>query len=399
MAGMGIRAYELARALARERPVRFVVPNPVADVPATDGLEVVSAPPEAIGRAVGGCTAAVVSGHAANHFFHQVPDVPAVVDLYDPFFIENLHYARLLGSGVDRHDRATLGLALARGDHFLCASAEQRLFYAGEFHAIGRLDPHTFADDPMLARILSIVPFGVPEEPAAGDGAPMRALVGAGPSDPVLLFGGIYDWYDPTPLLVGWPALSAEFKGLKLLFAENPNPESTPQEAYRRAVERAEAIGALGRGIFFLPWQPYRTRANLYAAASLQVVACRPGLEAELSYRTRLLDAAWGGVPFVSAGGGSLARELERAGAGRDVPAGDAAGLLEAIRHFLRDAAAREQAAAAARRYAAERTWAALVAPLKNAIASLSVSPGRLPLPVVPPVPSRLRRLVRTLLG
>ena len=43
------------------------------------------------------------------------------------------------------------------------------------------------------------------------------------------------------------------------------------------------------------------------------------GLERDLAFRTRLLDAAWGGVPSLSVAGGSLAEELENAGAGDQI--------------------------------------------------------------------------------
>src|SRR6476660_1532932 len=108
MAGMGIRALELARALSREFEVRLLVPNEAAQAREVAGaLEVAAVQEGALADAARGADAAVVSGHAANWWFHQVPDVPVAADLYDPFPVENLHYARALGEETSVHDRAT----------------------------------------------------------------------------------------------------------------------------------------------------------------------------------------------------------------------------------------------------------------------------------------------------
>src|SRR5262249_55744638 len=149
-----------------------------------------------LAAAARGADAAVVSGHAANWWFHQVPAIPVAADLYDPFFIENLHYATTLGPRTADHDHATLDLALARPDYF-CASPQQRRFSSGALYQKGRIVASNFPDDPRLARLVGVVPFGVPAAPAAGDREAGRRAVGAPSSGPLVLFGGIYDWYEP----------------------------------------------------------------------------------------------------------------------------------------------------------------------------------------------------------
>jgi len=393
MAGMGIRALELARALSAEFPVRLLVPNDAAEAgEVAGGLEVVRAAPEALVPAARGVRAAVVSGHAANWWFHQVPDVPVACDLYDPYPIENLHYAALLGETAARHDRESLALALARADYFLCASPEQRLFYAGALFRAGRIGAARFAADPTLARLLAIVPFGVPEAAAAGDRARGRRAAGVPESGPLVFFGGIYDWYDPELLLEAWPSVAARHADARLLFFENPNPESTPQQAFARAQRRARVIDPDGRAIFFAAWQPYAARADLYAAADVAVSIASEGLETELAYRTRLLDAAWGGLPSVAVGGGAVARELAAAGGAvecvREAPA-----LARAIAGLLGDGDARRRAADAARAFAAGRTWTAVAAPLRTWCREARVDPQRRP---PPSAGSRWKRLFRT---
>jgi len=396
MAGMGIRALELARALRGEFDVRLLVANDPAEAAGAAGdLPVVAAPPGGLAAAAMNADAALVSGHAANWWFHQVPGVPVAADLYDPFFVENLHYASTLGEGTAEHDRATLELALARADFFLCASAEQRLFYAGALYTRGRIGASNFPADPTLSGLLSVVPFGVPDEPAAGDRTAGRRSLNVPAEGPLVLFGGIYDWYEPDLLLEAWPGVLRRCADAKLLFFENPNPLTTPQRVYARARKRARAIDPQGKSILFSPWMPYAERPDLYAAVDLLVSISSEGLERDLAFRTRLLDAAWGGVPSISVAGGPLARQLEEAGAGRRV-AKTASAVAEAVTQVLTDSAERRKAGAAARRFAADHAWSAVAAPLAAWCREARVDPGRLPLPArqSQPLWRRLRKKV-----
>ena len=135
-----------------------------------------------------------------------------------------------------------------------------------------------------------------------------------------------------------------------------------------------------GSAILFSPWLPYAARADLYAAADLLVSISTEGLESELAYRTRLLDAAWGGLPSVAVGGGSLARELVAAGAAFE-STGAPEDLAARVSALLSDDARRAGAAAAARRFAAARAWGTVSTPLAAWCREATVDPGRLPLP------------------
>jgi glycosyltransferase involved in cell wall biosynthesis len=365
MAGMGIRALELARVLAENFEVRLLVPNAPAEAPSAKGVTVVEAPPgsEAFHSEIRDCRAALVSGHAANYFFLAAPHVPVAVDWYDPFLIENFQYLESLGENVEANDRAAWNLALCRADLFICASEEQRLFYLGMLVQGGRVHAGLLQKDRGAESLVRTVPFGVDPAPPA-DPAASRRLIGGSPGDPVLYFGGLYDWHDPEPLFQIWPALLEEFPTIRLIFSENPNPESTPQLVYRSAVATAERRGWTGRSIFFLPWTPYEQRSALYGASSLAVCACRPGLETRLSFRTRLLDAAAFGLPSISIEGGSLARELAASGAGESV--NDAAELLESIRAHLRSEPRRREASRRAREFVTAFSWSRVVRPLAD---------------------------------
>lgn len=396
---MGIRAVELARALRGEGfDAELLVPNDPAEAREVAGtVPVTRAAPGGLAEAARDAHAAVVSGHAANAWFREVPQLPVAADLYDPYPIENLHYAETLGPDAALVDRAALSLALARADFFLCASPEQRLFYAGALYDAGRIGPQNFPSDPGLARLLAVVPFGVPEDPARGDPGAGRDAAGVPRDGPLLLFGGIYDWYDPAPLLEAWPAIRRRQPEARLLFFDNPNPDTTPQRLHRQAREHARALDPEGRSIFFSRWLPYDVRANLYAACDVLVSISSAGLEADLAFRTRLLDAAWGGVPSISVEGGALGAELERDGAGLRVAAEPAA-LAHAISALLEDPARRAGLSEGARRFAARHTWRRVAAPLAAWCAGARRDPHRLSFPAVGDTSARWKKLRRRIL-
>ena len=154
---------------------------------AVEGASAVTMTPESIAGTTAQHDVVVVQGHAANALFAHGRPLPTVVDLYDPFIVENLHYYTERGAEVFHHDHATLMSSVARGDFFLCASEAQRLFYLGLMLAAGRLSPVAFESDPHLDALIRIAPFGV--QPPRARSNPKRTHD--------ILFGGIYDWYDP----------------------------------------------------------------------------------------------------------------------------------------------------------------------------------------------------------
>lgn len=398
MAGMGIRALELARAIGSELDVRLIVPNdPVEAAEVAGDVPIAAAPPQGdLAGAAAGATAAVVSGHAANFWFHQAPEVPVAVDLYDPFPVENLHYAAALGEETARHDLATLHLALARADFFLCASADQRLFYAGALFAAGRIGPANFPDDPELGQLLTVVPFGVPGRAAAGARDAGRKAIAAPSDGPLVLFGGIYDWNDPSLLLDAWPLIRRAQPEARLLFLDSPNPDTTPQRVHGETRARARALDPSGRSILFSPWVAYSRREDLYAAADVIISISTEGLETDLAYRTRLLDAAWGGLPSVSIAGGALARDLADAGAGWRADR-SAEALARAVLDAM-EPGRRASASAAARKFAAARSWERVARPLVKWCAGARVDENRLPYPAAPE-PRLWQRLARRVLS
>jgi len=378
-AGVGTRFVALAEVLSRAgHGVTLAIPNDPAEAEAVKPpVELVRADPDTLGAQADGHDWVLIHGHLGNHYLSQRDDLPVVVDLYDPFLVENLHYHHELGFEPYRTDHATWKLQLGRGDLFLCSSIEQRFFYLGWLGALGRVNPLVLEDDPGLRGLIAELPFGTPSGgPPPRSPAP-EVLEGVRKGAPVLYFGGIYDWYDPGVVLEALPSIIEQEPEVVVVFVDHPHPDETPLSAAAMTRRLAEEKGWLGTSVRFEGWRPYDRRFELAMAADLAVVTHRPGLETDLSLRTRMVDLLWLGLPVVATRGGAMSGIIETIGAGRTVAPGDAVELADAVVALLGDPEARERAGAAGRRWAEGRCWEDVSRPLLDFAAAPRRDPHR----------------------
>ncbi len=400
VAGIGIRYLEMARRLPA-LGVETVAVSP-ADPEATP-LPAGGARRFVAGRLpeiLADCQAVLAQGQLANDVVLECPHLPVAIDLYDPWLVENLHYTGELGLDPYRNDHATWVLQLSRGDFFLCSSEEQRLYYLGFLTALGRVNPHRLATDPDLAGLIAPVPFGVPEELPAH--RPVLEPAAAG--ERRLLFGALYEWYDPWTVLEALAELERSggpVAGIRwtLLFVRHPRPEATPQRLLGEVEARCRERGWWGSRVKLVDWVPFERRYDLLRDVDLLVAPHRPSLETRLSMRTRLLDALAAGCPVVTSEGGTLSRLLAEHDAGWVCPAGDPAALAAALGHAL---AHPDAHAAGAERLAGRFAWPRVLEPLVAFCRTPRRDPTRddfafRPETVAPPdgLAFRLRRLLR----
>lgn len=393
--GIGIRFLELARTLAAEH--RVILQAPAVDLPQDQPFDIQVFDEATLPVLLPRVTVVILHGHMGERYlaalqrYRLEPGPALVVDLYDPFLIENLQYTPTLGESIYWRDRAVTLRQLARGDFFLASSEAQRLFYIGMLVAGGRLNPALYHQDTTLRNIIDVAPFGVRPPPPPGPGLLRGIVPGIGAEDTVLYFGGVYDWYDPHILLEALESVITTIPRLRVVFCATPNPDTTPQQALEKLRANATQRGWLEKYVFIIPWFPYRERGRVYRDVDLAVVLHRPSLETELSLRTRVLDLMNHGLPLLATRDGEASRLIDAADAGVLVAPEDGPGLAAALSTLLNDPQRRRALGQAGQRWIqAQRPWETTLAPLLT----FCRAPRRLPASTMPPTPGRLARVL-----
>ncbi len=369
MAGPAIRATELARVLAVEQPVVLAAPQaePVA------GLEVVPFGRGRLGRLIKEAKVVIGQGLGVPLWPLLAPGHALVLDFYDPNPVELMAFHRTSDRRPARraqeHLRRRLSVLARRGDLFLCATARQRDFWLGLLAAAGRLSWEADRSHPNLDDLVTIVPFGLPHKPPRA-GRPVLKGVwpGIGPEDKVLLWGGgIWNWFDPLTVVRAVARVARRRSDVRLVFlgVSHPNPRIGVMSMVQRTWDLAAELGLRDRFVFFNQgWVDYEERAGFLMESDLAVLASGQDLETHLSFRTRLLDCFWAGLPMVVTAGDHFAEMISRLQLGRVVEPGDEAAMAEAILDLLQDDGRRERCRANLAALAPSMTWSAVAEPL-----------------------------------
>jgi glycosyltransferase involved in cell wall biosynthesis len=350
MAGTGIRYWNLARAIALRQPVTLATRDPV-DLEPPPGVTIVPyGDEESDERQRNARLAELIEAHevvVAQHIPYYETDARVlterylVIDLYAPWILEKLEYARLdpeRGEPNRADDVAILNRLLALGDFFICASERQRDFWLGALAAAGRLELTHAQHDPELRGLIDVVPFGLPESPPERTGpGPRDSIPGIGPDDTVVLWnGGMWNWLDPLSAIRAVARLVDELSRLRLVFMGTRSPVA--RVARMGIVDEARALagdlGLLDRHVFFNDWVPYDERQNWLLDADLTLSLHVANVESRFAFRTRMLDTIWCGVPVVATAGDTLADIVERERIGLTVAPGDVDAVVAAIRRI-----------------------------------------------------------------
>jgi len=372
MAGPGIRAWQIARALSAQHDVQLVTTT-LADLPDSP-FPVWSVDDHGLADLEKWCDVLIFQGWLIhNRPFLVGSEKIIVADVYDPLHLEQLEQGRDEGRRgrvlAVQSATAVLNEQLLRGDFFLCASEKQRDFWLGQLSALGRINPVTYDEDETLRSLITVVPFGVPEKPPVRTRPAIKGVVpGIGADDQVLLWGGgIYNWFDPLTLLRAVDRLRAHRPDVRLFFMglKHPNPDIPEMRMAVAARELSNRLGLTGTHVFFNEgWVDYDDRQNYLLDADIGVSTHLDHVETSMSFRTRILDHLWASLPTVSTRGDALADVIEARALGITVPAGDVDALEAALARLLDDDGLRSTMGANAAGLAAELTWPQVLAPL-----------------------------------
>lgn len=345
MAGPGIRAWNIARELAAEHEVRLVS---LTNAELTDpGFSIEQADDSDISDLVEWCDIFFFQGWVmGGQGSFEREDRIFVADVYDPMHLEQLEAAK--DDGPHNRRVAVLGATdvlneqLRRGDFFVCASEKQRDFWLGHLASLGRINPVTYDHDPSLRSQIAVVPFGIPDHPPERTRAAIKGVIdGVGPDDPVILWGGgVYNWFDPLTLIRAVDQLRERIPNVRLVFLgmRHPNVEVPEMRMALEARRLAADLGLVGTTVIFNEeWVAYEDRQNYLLDADVAVTTHLHHIETEFSFRTRVLDYLWAGLPTVATSGDSLADLIEHEQLGLTVAPGDVDALADALFRLLED--------------------------------------------------------------
>lgn len=343
MAGPAIRAFEVARALSRVADVTLASDN--GSTLNHPELRIEQFSEAELRSAVDTHDVLIFQGFTLSTYpWIAQTDRILVADLYDPIHLEVLVQTTDLTT-EERRDRLristdTLTQQLERADYFICASEKQRDLWLGYLSSAGRINQHTYDQDPSLRSLIDVVPFGIQDtEPTSTRHAIKDVVPGISSTDKVLIWGGgIYNWFDPLTLIRAVDSLSGRHPDLKLFFlgVQHPNPQVPAMRMATEAQELAEQLGLVGRQVFFnQEWVPYESRADYLLDADLGVSTHFDHVETAFSFRTRMLDYLWAGLPIVATEGDSFADLIRAEQLGAVVPPNDTDALAAALENVL----------------------------------------------------------------
>lgn len=372
MAGPAIRALEMAKALSKVSDVTLATTVPTTFT--HEEFEVVDATDSNLRSLVKWSDIIVFQGALLSTLpWIAKTNKIIVADVYDPMHLETLEQQKHIPAGIRFIETmdivAVFNEQLSRADFMLCASEKQRDFWLGQLAAVGRLNPLTYDRDTSLRTLIDVAPFGIQEDlPKQTKHGIRESIPGIGMNDKVVLWGGgIYNWFDPLTLIRAIAKISESHKDIKLVFmgTQHPNPHVPEMKMSFQARELSKELGVDGKHVFFNEgWVPYNERANFLLDADLGVSTHLEHLETAFSFRTRILDYLWAGLPIVATGGDTFESIIEHNRLGITVPPGDVTKLAEAITFILYDKKLSQEIRTNVMDYSGALRWSTVLRPL-----------------------------------
>lgn len=340
MGGVGIRNWELAHALAKQLQVTLAIPNSTdltSDTVDVIQFELQNGDLRSIARIV---DVIILSG-SILHFHPYLREInkPIAIDQYVPNLLESLvwHDQDDWDNWIPQYEEyLRLQIELIRaGDFFFCASEKQRDYWLGWLHAQKRINPHVYRDDPTLRKLIDVVPFGIPTSPPVHEKRVIKGVIpGIEATDKVILWsGGIWDWLDPLTLIQAVNQLAKKHADIRLYFMGTQHPDKTVRGMSMpdRAIALSQKLDIYNKHVFFGQWTPYDQRGVYLTEADLAVIAHPNHIETHFSFRTRIADCIWAGLPIVATTGDIMADWIDKYSLGKTVAPLQVDGMAAAI--------------------------------------------------------------------
>ena len=313
-----------------------------------------------------------------------------VADLYNPQMIEVLE-AMGDGGGTISAARLEIHAGAVRGGRPRDLRQREAARPVARRDGPGGTDRlRALPRDPTFRSFVDVVPFGLPDRPPQRSEPVLkgvwpgigRARSGAavGGRDLALARRAHADPGGRAPARPGACACTscswapAARRSVRTWF---PRPPTRRSPSRASAASRASACTSIAAG------SPTTSAQAYLLEADLGVCAHHDHLEARFSFRTRVLDHLWAGLPSVVSSGDAIGELVERRGLGRAV----APGRRRRLRLSLRGAARRPPGAR--RRGRADQRGGAGVPLARGRAAARGVLPGAPPAPAAAPAAGR----------
>jgi glycosyltransferase involved in cell wall biosynthesis len=381
MSGPAIRCFEFANILGKFFKVSLV--TPVNSSLSSERFQILTCErhdEDTMQKIVENHDIILIQGQILEFFpFLKDTEKILMVDLYCPFVLEELEKQKRLGNNrpasTERMEEwekvhqvilKTVQDQLQAGDYFLCANERQWDFWLGMLCALNRINPYIYDQDSSIRCLLDIVPFGIPSEKPAHRKKVLRGIYkGITEEDKILIWGGsILNWLDTLTLIRAMDRVSQVRKDVKLFFMGTEHPDQIREKMLADTLNLSKKLGLTDRVVFFHSWVPYHERQNYFLEADIGISAHFTHLETRLSFRTRMLDYIWTGLPIIATKGDYFGELIQSKQLGLTVEPEDIEGLATAILKLVDDETFRRHCSENVQALAPQFTWEAVTQPL-----------------------------------
>lgn len=343
MAGPAIRYWEFAKVLSQRHEVVLLTPNQPDILPV--GFAVRQHNRQILAQEMK--NADLIITQAVTHWMAwqaKRSGIKIILDAYDPMPLENLERFKSLPLHLREHKNKQVVngflFSFQMADAFLCANDKQRDLWVGLLMGLGRITPQLYDADPTLNHLIGIVPFGLPQDTPKHGGNGLRKMFHLSQDAKVMLWGGgIWNWFDPLTLIKAVKQLSQTADPIHLVFmgVKHPNEKIPAMKMSHAAVQLAKDLDLFDKYVFFnFAWTPYEQRQDFLLDADIGVSTHFEHLETQYSFRTRILDYIWAGLPIIATQGDAFADMIETHQLGYVVPYEDTQAIVSAIREIFK---------------------------------------------------------------
>ena len=350
MAGPGIRAWNIARQMAKVAPTTLVakIEGPLPDSSPFASLRVGMTDRDSPRARDVVRDAQVLIGQPARGF-RKRRGQKIVFDLFDPTVLE---LRELYGAWPTVRQRIHLAAewwrlseALMVADLLMCAAPQQRRFY----------ESLQSGDATWIE-----VPFGIDPAELSSCEKPQSNLIIWG--------GGVWEWLDPKTAVDAVVQLEREGLPCQLLFLGRTRPNRDLVDQRRSG--RFDRLLERGGNQVSAPvdWVPYAARLAWLRSGKIAIMLHRPTAEAAYAIRTRLFDAIAAGIPVIATEKGFAADLVARERLGIVVPPEDVRAVADAIRKLLTDDVFHAACVMNLERVRPRYAWDVVTRPLADAV-------------------------------